>query len=126
MTIGQKISDLIAILREIMNSNVNMIIAWVLEIIGIIHVILFVCKNKALRRFASHNTTKNIFVIIFIMIIELLAPVFLIFKSLSWTGWEFWVTQLLFWSVLLGFIGAIIFILWIQISLAKLKINMNK
>ena len=108
------------VIKQIMNSDIGILIAFILEIVAILQIFLPKRIKEVFANAINQNNFKSWLILLMLLIIFVLAPSFLIFKSFDWSGWRFWVTQVLSWYALFSFIGAIYFIFWAKRTLKNL------
>ena len=102
-------------IKEIMNTNAFVIIAFITTVFSAISLPLIMFRFiKKLTKPFSQKKAQRITLMVAIVLALLFFPVFLLVKSFDWTGWQFWLTQVLSYFVLLNFIGLCFFILKTQ------------
>jgi len=100
------------VIREIISSDIAMIISFLCTIISILQWFLPRSLKDKLINIISQNNLRSWFIVLILSVIYLFAPTFLIIKSFEWSGWIFWLVQFLSWYMVVSFIIASYLIYW--------------
>ena len=102
---------------EMIKSDIVVIISFICNVISVILWFLPKSFKESIINQIHTKNLKSIVIILIYLITGLVAPVFILIKSFSdWSGWAFWLSQVLCWYSLLYFI----FLIYIILTFNKL------